>query len=390
MPACDLCGAVESRVLATPATPRAMQSDRTIVPTSLAKVECMVCGLVRDADPHGRHDDYYTSAYRLDRGDHVFYTASGPMVRSALLADWVERLLAQGVVDPSRARVLEVGASRGFLVTELATRWPRATVRGIELGVAAAAEAVARGAAVVTGETSQLPAGEQDIVIAVAVLEHVPSPSAFLGELARLIRPGGHLVLIQPTQDVPSYDVFFVDHLFHFGTPHIEALASQRGFRTRWTDVGFDFMPNFSGHLCEADGERSPRTWSGPPAATTCAATLRSVMADLSRAVRRAAELRAAGRLFGVFGLHEVFALVQAYSSLAELGITVGLTDDPGNPEYSDLGCPVARPEDCAAYGVRDVFLTMNRVHYPHAIRRLAALGVHALPVLTEHQKEPA
>jgi SAM-dependent methyltransferase len=381
--ACDLCGSTAAKALGGVPAGRAMQSDRTIVPVTLAKVECTGCGLVRDADPHAIRPSYYSDVYQLDRGDHVFHSPTGPQRRSSVMADWIEELLAAGGVATAAADVLEVGASRGFLQLELASRWPTARIRGVELSLAAAGEATRRGADVHAGGTEHLPSGELDLVVAIAVLEHVPSPTEFLTELRRLLRPGGHLVLIQPTQAVPSYDIFFVDHLHHFGPPHLEAYARKTAFVPLHSAVGFRFMPNFSGHLLAAGAAGAVAAWQGPAATTSCAETLRTVSADLARAVQTAQALAATGARFGVFGLHEVFALVRAYSSLGELGIALGLADDAENPDYAALGFPILRPEDATTSGVRDIFLTMNRVHYPFATARLARLGLRAVPVLT-------
>jgi 2-polyprenyl-3-methyl-5-hydroxy-6-metoxy-1,4-benzoquinol methylase len=48
--------------------------------------------------------------------------------------------------------------------------------------------------------TLQLPFGDQafDVVLSTEVLEHTPDPMAGLRELARVVRPGGHLILTSP------------------------------------------------------------------------------------------------------------------------------------------------------------------------------------------------
>lgn len=43
-----------------------------------------------------------------------------------------------------------------------------------------------------------LPADAFDSVILSSVLEHIPSPEALVGEIARVLRPGGHLLLTVP------------------------------------------------------------------------------------------------------------------------------------------------------------------------------------------------
>lgn len=325
---------------------------------------------------------YYRDVYHLDDGDHLFYDAQGGRRRSAVFADWItEAMTAAGARTPRR--VLEVGASRGFLLAELASRWPDAACQGVELGAEAALEARGRGLDVRQGESAQLPSHHYDLVVSIAVLEHVPSPTLFLQELRRLVSDDGVVVLIQPTQDVPSYDVFFVDHLHHFATPHLTNYALKCGFIERYSRVGYQFMPNFSGHAWTPLTAPAAWSWRCGPQATECAATLRRVLEDMSRLDEQTAALQREQRGFGVFGLHEVFALTRAYSAIDGAGIRCGLDDAPQSPAYRDYPFPVVRPEAAAATGVREVFLTMNRIYYSLASERLTALGLVPLPVLS-------
>jgi SAM-dependent methyltransferase len=85
---------------------------------------------------------------------------------------------------------------------------PNATCEGVELNRDAVDLARQRGIFVHQGAPADLAAEQYDVVYSIAVLEHVPSPTKFLRELRRLLKPGGHLFLYQPTQDVPSYDLF--------------------------------------------------------------------------------------------------------------------------------------------------------------------------------------
>ena len=101
-------------------------------------------------------------------------------------------------------------------------------------------------------------------------------------ELRKRLRPGGLLYLCQPTQDVPSYDVFFVDHLHHFGTDHLRAYAGRCGFRELGFVVGHGWMPNFSLHLWQAAEPDGDFAWHGPPGSTACAGRGRACVADLA------------------------------------------------------------------------------------------------------------
>ena len=383
--ACDLCRHRSFRTTIELRRARALRSDRTVVAARLKKLSCCRCGLVCDRTaetPPG--DFYYRDEYRIALEDHVFYTADGPRLRSPILADWIlSSLDASGVPRAGIRRVLEVGAGAGFLVTELAGRLPHARCDGFELNQSAAEAAHRRGVPVTSGDLSTVPRASFDLVYAVAVLEHVPSPASFIADLKRVLRPGGHLVLVQPTQDVQSYDLFFIDHLHHFGTVHLAAYAGKCGFAQRLVRVGYECMPNFSLHVWSATDAAPAWQWPGPPAATACEATTRQVVADMQRLDSTLRQLTREQRRFGVFGLHEVFALARAYSSLESSAIQCGLDDDPGKLEYGQYGFPVMIPERCVDLGISDVLLTMNKLYYVQASERLTRLGLMPHPVLS-------
>src|SRR5215203_4968611 len=381
MLACDLCGASEVTRLPQPSGTRSLRSDRHVVEGRLTKIECARCGLVRDGAPKATTPRHYRDEYRVNDSDHIFYSPDGPRCRSAVFADWIEEALT-GAGGPPPGRVLEIGAGRGYLTNELATRWADVSCEGLELGVDAARAAAALGVSVRQGDTSTLASGQYDVVIAIAVLEHVPSPTSFIAEMRRLLVPGGTAVLIQPTQDVPSYDVFFVDHLHHFSTTHLRAYAAKTGFRERYSRVGFQFMPNFSAHAWSAADVAPAWHWRDAPARTSCALTLQTVLSDMRRVDEIAGRLSTVGKPFGVFGLYEVFALTRAYSNLEHVGIAMGLDDAPDNPEYRQYPFPVVLPERVSPE-VRDAFLTMNRIYYDQARARLTALGLESHPVLS-------
>jgi SAM-dependent methyltransferase len=382
--ACDLCGGRAFSTTVELGGPRALRSDRAIVRARLRKLACRTCGLVCDATAQSALEEgYYRDEYRIALADHVFYTAAGPRFRSTILADWIVSSLETSGVPASRLeRVLEIGAGGGFVLTAVADRLPHAQCEGFELSGSAAEVARRRRVPMRTGELSSLPDASFDLAYAVAVLEHVPSPTGFIAEIRRLLRPGGHLVLVQPTQDVPSYDVFFVDHLHHFGTAHMAGYAAKGGFTERFATVGYEWMPNFSLHVWTTQAGAPGWRWPGPPAVTTCVQTVHQVTADMQRLDSTLAQLTHQHHRFGVFGLHEVFALARAYSSLEDGAIRCGLDDEPGKPEYAHYPFPVLTPERCAECHVEDILLTMNKVYYAQASERLTRLGMRPHPVL--------
>jgi 2-polyprenyl-3-methyl-5-hydroxy-6-metoxy-1,4-benzoquinol methylase len=378
---CDLCDDRRSAVVAESPTRQALRSDRHAIDARLVKRECAACGLVRGGQvvSGGEVRAYYTESYTLGaQPEHYFYTRSGPVSRSAALASWLTSF-----PEPWRSarRVLEIGAGAGFLLEELARRYPHASFRGEEPGLEAVAHGRKRGAALCApGEAG----GGFDLAYSVAVIEHVPSPTVFLNDLRRRLAPGGWLFLCQPTQDVRSYDVLFIDHLHHFGTPHLQAYAHKCGFREESVTVGHPLMPNFSLHLWQV-AQAVPPTWAweGPRAATACSDTARCVASDMARLDHTLERLRRTGRSVAVFGLSEVYWLARCYSSLRSFPVVCGLDDAPDKPEYASLGFPVLRPEECLGLGVQEVILTMNAIYYEAATERLARLGLTAHPLLS-------
>ena len=100
------------------------------------------------------------------------------------------------------ASVLDAGCGDGVHLRAFADRvGPHGRVVGAELdaGRAAAAAAVAPDLGVVRADVASLPfaADTFDLVWCSAVLHHVESPSAAVAELARVLRPGGRLAVLE-------------------------------------------------------------------------------------------------------------------------------------------------------------------------------------------------
>jgi len=91
--------------------------------------------------------------------------------------------------------VFEAGCGTGLLLRQAAAV-ARSAV-GLDLSRGMLGPARARGLRVVQGSLTDvpLPSGSVDLVYSMKVLAHVPPIERALAELARLVRPGGHLLL---------------------------------------------------------------------------------------------------------------------------------------------------------------------------------------------------
>jgi len=175
-----------------------------------------------------------------------YYGARHPFFRD-FLADL--RVSALGPA-PAGARILDIGCGRGDFI--LACRRRGFAVGGVEQ----AGSPVMRlretlGIEVVTpDEIAKLPGGAFDFVTLWHVLEHLPEPRESLGEVARLLGPGGRLLVEVPNfgswqarlgraywyhMDVPR-------HLLHFDRPSLAALLARTGFAPeRWHTFSLEY-----------------------------------------------------------------------------------------------------------------------------------------------------
>jgi ubiquinone/menaquinone biosynthesis C-methylase UbiE len=117
----------------------------------------------------------------------------------------VYRRLALDVAKlaPEKASILDVGTGPGVLLMELAARRPDLRLTGVDLSadmVAAATRNLAphnERASVRVGDVTRLPFedGSFDLIVSSLSLHHWDDPAAARPELARVLRPGGQVVI---------------------------------------------------------------------------------------------------------------------------------------------------------------------------------------------------
>ncbi len=223
---CPVCGSQLAR-------------PRFVIPaSSLRVVDCTECGLGRLHPQPGREmiDRFYPPSYYGVTGAKFV-----PMVEALvrLVGARHVRMLSRGLAP--HARVLDVGCGRGVLLSSLADRGFE--VHGFEISAAAAAGADPRAAVCIGNDLEEAgyPAASFDEVILWHVLEHLPDPRRTLGEIRRILKPGGRLIVAVPNYSSqqarwsgPAW--FHLDlprHLFHFPVAGLRRLLIDSGFAPR-------------------------------------------------------------------------------------------------------------------------------------------------------------
>jgi len=218
---CDACGSTDAV--------RLLEKDGYPV------VRCARCGLVYvdavlgDADIeriYGR--EYYTGA--------VFdeYMAEQD-ARLALARSRVRRLRRR---RPEGA-LLDVGCAAGYFLEAAKDSY---AVTGVEVSAYAADYArTTFGHRVVTGEIGEagFPGAAFDVVTLWDTVEHLREPSAVLGEIGRVTRPGGLLALTTgdvesrlARRDLRRWDLMTPPwHLFFFSADTLGRVLAKAGFR---------------------------------------------------------------------------------------------------------------------------------------------------------------
>jgi ubiquinone/menaquinone biosynthesis C-methylase UbiE len=95
-------------------------------------------------------------------------------------------------------RLLEVGCGRGHLLRRVQDQGIDAI--GIDVNPEAAVAAVTRNVLSMSATDLEFPDGSFDQVYSMHAIEHIPNAGAALGEMSRVVRRGGSVMLVYPAE----------------------------------------------------------------------------------------------------------------------------------------------------------------------------------------------
>jgi SAM-dependent methyltransferase len=154
------------------------------------------------------------------------------------------------VLGRGPVRVLEIGSGQGDLSAELAARYPRAELRGIDYsrtGIEIASRKVP-GATFIRHDLAGAAAPPARLIgwathaVCSEVLEHVDDPARLLRTIGRCLAPGGRLVVTVPGGPMSAFDRH-IGHRRHFTAPDLERLLAGAGYEVaRVVATGFPFF----------------------------------------------------------------------------------------------------------------------------------------------------
>jgi len=165
---------------------------------------------------------------------------------------------------PYRIRtILDVGTADGMVLTRLGHAFPEARRVGVDLSPELLATGTDPDQTLVLADAHDLPAqrGCWDLVVATAVIEHVPDPVRVLAGIASCLRPGGVLVLTAPDpfwEHVATLVGHLADEQHHevMNLARLAALCEGAGLRVAEASK---FMLSPVGMPCELAVERLVR-----------------------------------------------------------------------------------------------------------------------------------
>jgi SAM-dependent methyltransferase len=332
---CPLCHG-KALALSPPHPDQSMLSDGRVIPRALTRLSCIVCGAASHAFGSSGKEvrSIYDSGYELAGA-----APKSDAARARAYCRWI-----QSECSAPRS-ILEIGCGSGALLRELLVRWPEASGYGIDPALPEGNRSDSR-VRLERGFVEDISEDMRnfDLIVAVNVIEHMPSPGGFLAALQGRLAPNGKIIIICPAAQPPNVELLFFDHLYSLTHDALSVackpaplVAKRRTLAP--PDIGdfqmmlFDTVSPAS-DLSQQQHYSISDLWSKRQSYLECWSKLDHVLLDRSKSASRLV----------AFGGGQTAALLRAYAPRTWARVELIMLDDVN--EAWTLGPPIASYQD--------------------------------------------
>ena len=303
---------------------------------------CGRCGLIQKPDTGGLGEDVAKvyegyDIYRVSGGEeHRIFTPDGVgLARSRRILDALRGITAL----PARGRLLDIGCGNGATLRTFGEQCPAWELHGFELDdhCRETVSALPNVAGFHSGSLKDVEGGF-DLVTFIHVLEHIPSPHDVLVQAARLVRPGGLLVVHVPDVLANPFDMIVVDHFVHFTAADLRRVLVDSGFDVTLVSTQV-IQKEIMAVASPADSDRM----SASPAASSSYLSIVRRGGDWLHRTHAAVAEAARSPRFGIFGT----AIAGTWLGMAAgAGLACFVDEDDARVGRTHLEKPVRHPRD--------------------------------------------
>jgi len=234
-PRCHNCGSISLRTDAGYSEFWRVTSDCKPWPAGGVFAWCNDCGLVQTGvDDQWQQDcqkiyDGYTIYHQSGGIEQPVFAANSGAGRSR--SETIVQALLKNNPLPAKGRLLDVGCGNGAFLRACSQALPDWSLCGSEVNdkYKREVEGIRGVERLFTGDWKDIP-GTFDLISLIHVLEHIPSPSAFLKALASKLNPNGLLLLEVPDCSQNFFTLLVADHCSHFSQGMLGQVSTQGGF----------------------------------------------------------------------------------------------------------------------------------------------------------------
>lgn len=311
---------------------------------------CPACGAVQSAV----NEAWRAEVAEIYRGYAMFHHRTGtdhaiPDPQGAAMQSRSERLLESALAwlgAPERGRLLDIGCGNGPLLQAMGLLRPGWVLAGAEQSDTVRDRILSLPGVTLfhAGPLDELVSGF-DLVSMVHVLEHVADPATFLWQAARLLAPGGVLLIQVPSFADNPFDAAVADHCTHFTPETLERTVRAAGLEVRhragWIPKEISLVASPANGAAGFGAMPVPASASTPAHARPLELANRTV-SWLSRVAADAAALSSSGP-FGLLGtsIAATWLDAQIAARTGKAGVAFFADEDPVMRGQGRLGRPV-------------------------------------------------